>query len=126
VEYAKPAQRPDWMTAEEWQRLPATLGVREVRYRVRVPGVRTKEVTLVTTLLDAERYPAKELARLYGLRWGVETNLRHLKTTLGLDVLHCTTLAGVLKELTMFAVVYNLVRRVMAAAAARQRVSPER
>jgi hypothetical protein len=42
--------------------------VRELRYRVRVPGVRTKEVTLVTTLLDAERYPANELARLYGLR----------------------------------------------------------
>jgi hypothetical protein len=102
------------------------LVVREVRYRVRVPGVRTKEVTLVTTLLDAVRYPAKELARLYGLRWLVETHLRHLKQTLGLDVLHCTTVAGVLKELTMFVIVYNLVRRVMAAAAARQKVAVER
>jgi hypothetical protein len=126
VEYAKPAERPDWLTAEEWQRLPATLVVREVRYRIRVPGVRTKEVTLVTTLLDPERYSAKELARLYGLRWGAETNLRHLKKTLGLDVLHCTTVAGVLKELTMFVILYNLVRRVMAAAAARQKVRPER
>jgi hypothetical protein len=126
VEYVKPAERPDWMTAEQWQRLPATLVVREVRYRVRVPGVRTKEVTLVTTLLDAARYPAKELARLYGLRWGVETNLRHLKQTLGMDVLRCTTVDGVLKELAMFAVLYNLVRRVMAAAAARQKVAVER
>jgi Transposase DDE domain len=126
VEYAKPAQRPDWMTAAEWARLPGTLVVRELRYRVRVPGVRTREVTLVTTLLDAERYPAKELARLYGLRWGVETNLRHLKRTLGLDVLRCTTVAGVLKELAVFAIAYNLVRRVMAAAAARQGVAPDR
>jgi hypothetical protein len=126
VEYAKPAGRPDWMTEEEWGRLPPALVVREVRYRVRVPGVRTKEVTLVTTLLDPERYPAKELARLYGLRWGAETNLRHLKQTLGMDVLHCTTVDGVLKELAVFVILYNLVRRVMAAAAARQKVSPER
>lgn len=126
VEYAKPRQRPGWMAAEEWRRLPETLVVRELRYRVRVPGVRTKEVTLVTTLLDARRHPAKELARLYGLRWGAEINLRHLKTTLGMDVLHCTTVAGVLKELTLFVIVYNLVRRVMAAAAARQKVRPDR
>lgn len=126
VEYTKPDARPEWLTVQEWQRLPVTLVVREVRYRVRVPGVRTKEVTLVTTLVDAERYPAKELARLYGLRWGVETNLRHLKQTLGMDTLHCTTVAGVLKELTMFVLVYNLVRRVMAAAAARQKVAVER
>ncbi len=126
VEYAKPAQRPDWMAEEEWQRLPATPVVRELRYRVRVPGVRTREVTLVTTLLDPERYPAKELARIYGLRWGAETNLRHLKQTLGMDVRHCTTVEGVLKELTVFVILYNLVRRVMAAAAARQKVAPER
>lgn len=126
VEYAKPATRPQWMTKQEWQRLPETLVVREIRYRVRVPGVRTKEVTLVTTLVDAERYSAKELARLYGLRWGVETNLRHLKRTLGMDVLHCTTVSGVLKELTVFVILYNLVRRVMAAAAARQKVAVER
>jgi hypothetical protein len=126
VEYIKPKQQPEWLTEPEWERLPATLVVREVRYRVRVPGVRTKEVTLVTTLLDPQRYPAKELARLYGLRWSAETNLRHLKITLGMDVLHCTTVAGVLKELTMFVIVYNLVRRVMVAAAARQKVQPDR
>jgi hypothetical protein len=126
VEYFKPAQRPGWLTAEEWERLPASLVVRETRYRIRVPGVRTREVTLVTTLLDPERYPAKELARLYGLRWGLETNLRHLKQTLRMDVLHCITVAGVLKELAVFVIIYNLVRRVMAAAAARQKVCPER
>lgn len=126
VEYSKPAARPDWMTEEQGRQLPETLVVRELRYRVRVPGVRTKEVTLVTTLLDADRYPAKELARLYGLRWGVETNRGHLKRTLGMDVLHGTTVAGVLKELAVFVIVYNLVRRVMAAAAARQKVRMDR
>jgi hypothetical protein len=126
VEYFKPMRRPDWMSQEEYDRLPASIVVRELRYRVRVPGVRTREVTLVTTLLDPDRYPAKELARLYGLRWGLEVNLRHLKQTMGMDVLRCTTVEGVLKELAIFAVVYNLVRRVMAAAAQRQRVAIDR
>jgi hypothetical protein len=126
VEYVKPSQRPEWMTEQEWQSLPASLVVREVRYRIRVPGVRTREVTLVTTLLDPDRYPAKELARLYGLRWELEVNLRHLKQTMKMDVLRCTTVEGILKELCIFVVVYNLVRRVMAAAAQRQKVAIDR
>lgn len=126
VEYFKPVKRPVWMTEEQWEQLPASTVVREVRYRIRVPGVRTREVTLVTTLLDSDRYTAKELARLYGLRWGVEVNLRHLKQTMKMDVLHCKTVPGVLKELAIFVIVYNLVRRVMAAAAQRQRVAPDR
>ena len=40
--------------------------VRELRYRITPPGFRAREVTLVTTLLDAEAYPADVLAELYG------------------------------------------------------------
>ena len=54
--------------------------VRELRYEVGRPGFRTRTVTLVTTLLDAELYPLDALAELYGTRWRVELNLRHLKT----------------------------------------------
>jgi IS4 transposase len=81
---------------------------------------------LVTTLLDPHQYPAQDLADLYGQRWQIETNLRHLKQTMKMDVLHCETVAGVLKELTVFALVYNLVRTVMHAAAVRQEVPVER
>jgi hypothetical protein len=126
VEYFKPRERPGWLTAEEYAALPDTLVVRELRFAVRVPGRRTRVVTVVTTLLDARKYPAKELARLYERRWQVEVNLRHLKQTLGLDVLRCETFVGVLKELLMFVVVYNLVRRVMAQAARRQGVGANR
>ena len=69
---------------------------------------------------------ATELARLYGLRWGVETDLRHLKQTMKMEILHCKTAAGVEKELAVFALVYNLVRRVMEEAGRRQGVEPER
>lgn len=126
VEYFKPKDKPAWLTAEQYAALPATLVVRELRFRVRVPGRRTRVVTVVTTLLDPDAYPAKELAQLYGLRWQVETNRRHLKQTLGMDVLRCQTFPGVMKELLMFVVVYNLVRRVMVAAARRQGVAADR
>jgi hypothetical protein len=126
VEWFKPKEAPDWMTAEQYAALPASLVLRELRYRVTTPGFRTKEVTLVTTLLDADTYPAEALATLYGQRWRVETNLRHLKQTMKMDVLRCETEQGVLKELAMFALLYNLVRVVMCAAAQRQGVAVER
>ena len=126
VTYRKPAQRPAWMGAAEYAALPDELRVREVRFRVGAPGRRVREVTLVTTLTDAGRYPAGELARLYERRWQVEGDLRHLKQALGLDVLRCRTVPGVLKELLVFVTVYNLVRRVMLEAAGRQGVAPRR
>jgi hypothetical protein len=56
----------------------------------------------------------------------IETSLAHLKTTMRMDVLHCKTVPGVLKELTVFAIVYNLVRMVMWHSATLQRISVER
>lgn len=126
VEYFKPEERPEWMSAEEYAELPNSIIVRELRYRVREPGRRSRVITLVTTLLDPKRYSAAALAKLYGLRWRVETNLKHLKQTMRMDVLRCETVEGVLKELAVFVLIYNLVRRVMLTAARRQHTTPER
>jgi hypothetical protein len=126
VEYFKPAERPEWMSEAEYAALPDSLELRELRYRVEVRGFRTQEVTLVTTLIDAEAYPAEELASLYGTRWRVEEYLKALKQTMKMDVLKCKTVQGVLKELTMYAVAYNLVRLAMCEAAERQGVAPDR
>jgi hypothetical protein len=117
VAWSKSDKSPGWLGADEFAYLPEELLVRETRYHVEVPGFRVQEVTLVSTLLDAEEFPASELARLYGWRWRIETNLRHLKITMRLDVLKCRTVDGVCKELAVFALVYNLVRMVMQAAA---------
>lgn len=126
VEYRKPKQRPRWMTPEAYAKLPEQVIVRELRYTIRIPGRRTRQVTLATTLLDPRRYPAEAIAELYGQRWKIETNFRHLKQTMGMDVLRCKTLAGVQKELAMYALVYNLVRCVMLEAAQRQEVAVDR
>jgi hypothetical protein len=122
VEYAKPKQRPDWLSEEAFAALPETIQVRELRYKISERGRRTREVTLATTLLDPKRYPATDLAELYGQRWQIETNFRHLKQTLRMDVLRCQTVEGVNKELAMYALVYNLIRLVMLEAAKRQGV----
>jgi hypothetical protein len=73
VEWYKPYQRPTWMSAEEYAALPITLAVRETRYAVDRPGFRVRTITLVSTLLDADAYPALALADLYRQRWSVET-----------------------------------------------------
>jgi hypothetical protein len=126
VEYFKPTRRPEWMTEEAYAALPESIVVRELRFAVRIPGRRSRVITVVTTLLDAKKYPAKLLARLYERRWQVEVNLRHLKQTLKMDVLRCQKFPGVMKELLMFVVAYNLVRRVMAEAARQQGVEANR
>jgi Transposase DDE domain len=126
VEYAQPSQCPDWLDWGSFHNLPNTIMVRELRYRTAVAGFRTRQITLVTTLLDDQQYPSTALAELYRRRWEIETNFAHLKTTMKMDVLHCRSLSGVLKELTMFALVYNLVRLVMVEAARAMAVAPQR
>jgi len=126
VEWFRPANKPRWMTREQFKGLPESLTVRELQYRVETPGYRTRKIQLATTLLDVEQYPAEELAELYRCRWQVEVNLRHLKQTMGMDVLRCKTAEGVEKEMLMFAIAYNLVCAVIYDAADRQGVAPDR
>jgi Transposase DDE domain len=126
VMWLKPKTCPSWLTRETLAALPDSLVLREVRYRLGTSGFRTREITLVTTLLDAETYGVSDLAELYRQRWQVETALSHLKTAMQMDVLHCKTVPGVLKELTVFAIVYNLVRLVMCQSATLQHLNIER
>jgi hypothetical protein len=126
VVWFKPKRRPEWITPAQFAALPDELVVRELRYRVETPGFRTRSVVLATTLLDAEAYPASALAELYLCRWRIEGDLKHLKITMNMDVLRCETVEGVLKELAVFALAYNLVRSVMVESAAAQGVEVER
>jgi len=126
VEWRKPAQRPKWMTAEQFAQLPDSILVRELKWQVRNSNHRVGEVILVTTLLDPERYPAPEIAGLFRQRWQVEVDLRDLKITLRLGQLKGHSVDVVKKELLVFVFVYNLLRVVILQAAQRQRVQPHR
>ena len=119
-----PRRNDPW--AAERPTLPANLAVRLVSFRVEVPGFRTEEITLATTLLDAEAYPAWVLAELYRARWNIELRYSEIKTTMGADVLRCKSPAMIEKELCMNAIGYNLIRCVMQEAAQRHDVELER
>lgn len=126
VEYFKPRDRPRWMDPSRWEQLPRSIIVREIRRTVRRNGFRPITVMIVTTLLDPTAYPADELIELRLTRWMIETNIRHLKITLGMDKLKCKTVEGIAKERLMFLLVYNLIRRCMLQAARAQHVNVNR
>lgn len=124
VSWVKPA-RPKWMTKEEYATLPEELQVREVR--VRVParkGFRVRELVVVTTLLDAEKYSASAIGELYRRRWQAELNLRSLKTVMQMDHLRCKTPERVRNEFYMHLIAYNLIRQMIAMAAFEARKEP--
>jgi hypothetical protein len=98
-------------------RLPAELTLREIRVRVEQPGFRSRTIVVVTTLLDPEQYSHADLADLYRQRWHAELHLRSLKDVLGMGELRCKTPHRVRNEIPVHLTAYNLLRRVMAAAA---------
>ena len=67
------------LSARQWQRMPAQITVRLIRFRATIRGFRNRRITLLTTLLDPQRYPAGEIIALYARRWRLELCLRDLK-----------------------------------------------
>jgi len=126
VNYFKPREKPAWMDQTQWDALPESITLREIRRTIKRDGFRPITVTIVTTLLDADAYPADDLVELRLTRWLIETNIRHLKITLKMDELKCKTLDGVRKERLIFLLVYNLIRILMLKAAKRQEVNINR
>lgn len=103
--------KPEWMSDDEYQTIPKSLNVRELC----TGGKGAK--TLVTTLLDAKAYRKAALKKLYTERWQVEINFRHVKTTMGIEVLSCRTATMVEKEIWVAMLAYNLIRILMAQSA---------
>src|SRR3954452_10808138 len=61
VSWTKP-ERPDWMDEATYERMPAELRGRELRFQVVQPGFRVDELVLVTTMVDPGLYSKEELA----------------------------------------------------------------
>jgi len=123
VQWPKP-KSIRWIDLATYHALPDWLTVREARIRITTAGFRTKEIIVVTTLLDPKRYPKEDLAGLYRARWNQELDLRSIKTTMQMDVLRCKTPELVRKEAWTHLLAYNLIRTVMAQAAAKHGVAP--
>jgi len=110
-------KRPAWMAEPQYEQIPETMTLRQVRFQVTEPGKRTKELVVVTSLTDPDEYPAEAIAALYGYRWNAELDIRVIKQTLGLDHVRCKTPDMVRRELWVTLLAYNLIRKLIATAA---------
>jgi hypothetical protein len=98
-----------------------------VRGRLIVQQVTASDGSSVTLyLFTTLQLTVQQLLQLYGQRWNVETDLRSLKRTVDLQVLHCKSADMIAKELVLAIVGYNLVRAVMNAAAVEYNLDPRR
>lgn len=127
VQWQRPVVCPRSMTIAEFEALPESIEVREVHLLIQQAGFRPKEIILVTTLLDPKRYRKAKLAELYQMRWqATEVNLKHLKTTLGMEMIFAKTPVMVQKDIWMHLLAYNLLRTLMWQAAQHAQVPPLR
>lgn len=126
VQWRKPTQRARTVDAKTWELLPEVLTLRLVRCHLAMPGFRTRQVILVTTLLDSAQYPPEALSQLYFRRWAMELTLRNIKITLQMDQLSCKNPENLQREIRMHFLVHNLVRRLMLESARRHCVPLER
>jgi len=109
VTWTKPIKLSWWLALP----CPDTITVRITRVCVPIPGFRTRVIFVSSTLLDPKLFPIHRLAELYQLRWDVELFLRHIKTTLHMDVLRCLSPEMIRRELHMHMIAYNLIRAIM-------------
>ena len=123
VQWHRP-KRPEWMSADQYAGIPLTLSIREFRYSVVRPGYRSRTIVVATTLLNNQQYSLEDISDLYRLRWDAEINLRSLKTMMNMDVLRCQSPEMVRKELWAHLLAYNLIRTVIAQAAAKHGKHP--
>lgn len=109
---------------QAYQALPESITIRETRIQVTQPGFRTKSIVVVTTLLDPRQATKEDLGNLYRARWNNELDLRSIKSTMQMRELRCKTPELVRKEIWTHALAYNLIRTVMAQAAATHGLEP--
>ena len=84
VEWERP-DRPKWMDQATYDRMPASIQVREVE--VKVPprkGCRPDVLVVVTTVLDGAKYTRDDLAQLYRRRWLAEVYQPQYASSAGL------------------------------------------
>jgi Transposase DDE domain len=79
---------------------------------------------VVTTLLDPQQTTKEDLAALYRARWNNELDLRCIKSAMQMRELRCKAPESVRKEVWAHVLAYNLIRTVMAQAAARHDLEP--
>lgn len=109
-------ERAKWMSQALYDSLPEQMKIRIATFNARTDE-QSEPLDVVTTLLDPETYPTRNIGQLYGYRWHVELDIGAIKQSLNLDHLRCKSPAMVHRELRATLLGYNMVRLVCAQAA---------
>jgi hypothetical protein len=117
--------KPRGMTGEQYRRYPKSLLMRQVTVDARDRDNRVERFKVVTTMLD-ESIDGGQFGDLYERRWSGEVDIRSIKSTMQMDILRCKTPEMVHKEIWVHLLAYNLLRTVMAVAAAEAGIEPRR
>jgi hypothetical protein len=87
IQWKKGCTPSPWLSALQWAGLPDQITVRAIKAICQQKGFRVRQITVVTTLLDPELYPAREILHAYARRWRLEMCLDDLKTTLKMEMM---------------------------------------
>ncbi len=104
----KPKVCPYWMDEAQYREAPDSIRVRELKVGKKI---------LVTTMACPKRHPKDALKALYKSRWHIELDIRHIKDTMGMNILSCKTPEMAIKEIWVYLLAYNLIRLMMAQSA---------
>jgi hypothetical protein len=115
--------KPHGMKGEQYRTYPKTLRMRQVSVDARDKENRVEQFKVITTILDAA-IDGGQISKLYERRWDGEVDIRSVKATMKMDVLRCKTPEMVRKEIWAHLLAYNLLRTVMAVAAAENGIEP--
>jgi hypothetical protein len=121
-------QRPNkahGMAGEQYRTYPKGILMRQVGVDARGKDNRADQFQVVTTILDPS-VGGGQIGDLYERRWEGEIDIRSIKSTMKMDVLRCKTPEMVRKEIWAHLLAYNLLRTVMAVAAAERGVEPRK
>lgn len=108
--------------------LPSQIKVRVIEFEVKGVSNSDNKYSLITNLMDVEKYPALELANLYHERWEIETAFKELKTYMrgGDDVrLRSKTPELLRQELYGFLMGHFAIRSIMYEAAMSSSKDPD-
>jgi hypothetical protein len=117
--------KPHGMKSEQYRRYPKSLRMRQVAVDARDDNNRAERFKVITTILDTA-VGGEQIGDLYERRWSGEVDIRAIKSTMRMDILRCKTPEMVEKEIWVHLLAYNLLRTVMAVAAAEAGIEPRR
>jgi hypothetical protein len=115
--------KPHGRKGEQYRTYPKTLLMRQVSVDAQDKDNRVEQFKVITTILDAA-IGGGQIGAPNERRWEGEVDIRSIKSTMKMDVLRCKTPEMVRKEIWAHLLAYNLLRTVMAVAAAESGLEP--